>query len=300
MEIKQLRYFVKAAELNSVGKASDFLNIAQPTLSRQISALEIELKTKLFARDGRGVRLTTLGRRFLEHARGILHAADTAMDALNESKSVYEGKVVVGMTPSIGWRMIPDYVERFTARFPKASLSVVEGYSQSLAEQVVMGKLDLAILLNPFASPHLVIDPIGTEVLYLIGAQPVGEDTERVKLSELGGVPLIMPHSIHTIRPLLEYEAARLGVMLNIAFEIDSVRSISELVQKGKGSTVMPLNSIGGSESGGLYWQKITDPQIEVTLCLIRPVRRPQTALPLEAAALAKSALSEILGTSVA
>ena len=63
MEIKQLRYFVKAAELNSVGKASDFLNIAQPTLSRQISALEIELKTKLFARDGRGVRLTTLGRR---------------------------------------------------------------------------------------------------------------------------------------------------------------------------------------------------------------------------------------------
>jgi LysR family nitrogen assimilation transcriptional regulator len=89
-------------------------------------------------------------------------------------------------------------------------------------------------------------------------------------------------------------------VMLNIAFEIDSVRSISELVQKGKGSTVMPLNSIGGSESDGLYWQKITDPQIEVTLCLIRPVRRPQTALPLEAAALAKSALSEILGTSVA
>ena len=300
MEIKQLRYFVKAAELNSVGKASDFLNIAQPTLSRQISALEIELKTKLFARDGRGVRLTTLGRRFLEHARGILHAADTAMDALNESKSVYEGKVVVGMTPSIGWRMIPDYVERFIARFPKASLSVVEGYSQSLAEQVVMGKLDLAILLNPFASPHLVIDPIGTEVLYLIGAKPVGEDTERVKLSELGGLPLIMPHSIHTIRPLLEYEAARLGVMLNIPFEIDSVRSISELVQKGKGSTVMPLNSIGGSESGGLYWQKITDPQIEVTLCLIRPVRRPQTALPLEAAALAKSALSEILGTSVA
>jgi LysR family transcriptional regulator, nitrogen assimilation regulatory protein len=222
--------------------------------------------------------LTTLGRRFLEHARGILHAADTAMDALNESKSVYEGKVVVGMTPSIGWRMIPDYVERFTARFPKASLSVVEGYSQSLAEQVVMGKLDLAILLNPFASPHLVIDPIGTEVLYLIGAQPVGEDSERVKLSELGGLPLIMPHSIHTIRPLLEYEAARLGVMLNIAFEIDSVRSISELVQKGKGSTVMPLNSIGGSESGELYWQKITDPQIEVTLCLIRPVRRPQTA----------------------
>jgi LysR family transcriptional regulator, nitrogen assimilation regulatory protein len=294
MEIKQLRYFVKVAELNSVGKASDFLNIAQPTLSRQISALEHELKAKLFARDGRGVRLTASGRRFLEHARGILHSADTAMDALNESKSVYEGKVVIGMTPSIGWRVIPGYVERFAERFPKASLSVVEGYSQSLVEQVIMGKLDFAILLNPFASSHLVIDPIGAEVLYLIGAKPVGGNAKTVRLSELKDLPLLMPHSIHTIRPLVEYEAARLGVMLNIAFEIDSVRSISELVQKGRGYTVMPFNSIGGS--GGLFWQKIVDPQIQVTLCLVSPVRRPQTALPLEAAALAKSTLSEILG----
>src|SRR5258707_14257529 len=142
MEIKQLRYFVRVAELNSVGKASDLLNIAQPTLSRQIRALEIELKGNLFARDGRGLRLTAVGRRFLDHARGILHAADTAMDALNEGKSVYEGRVVIGMTPSIGTRMIPTFVERFSEKFPKASLSVVEGYSQALAEQVVMGKLD--------------------------------------------------------------------------------------------------------------------------------------------------------------
>jgi LysR family nitrogen assimilation transcriptional regulator len=294
MEIKQLRYFVKVAELSSVGKASDFLNVAQPTLSRKLRALELELKTYLFSRDGRGVQLTPSGRRFLEHARGILHAADTSIDALNEGKSAYEGKVVAGMTPSIGLRIIPDYVERLAERFPKASLSVVEGYSQSLAEQVVMGKLDFAIVLNPSASPNLVIDPVGAEVLYLIGPKPVGDDPENVKLSSLAGLPLIMPHTIHTIRPLLEYEASRLGVSLNIALEIDSVRSISELVQKGRGHTVMPHNSMRGSEGRGLHWQKITNPEIEVTICLIRPVKRPQTALHLEAAALTKALLSEI------
>ena len=294
MEIKQLRYFVKVAELSSVGKASDFLNIAQPTLSRQVRALELELKTNLFTRDGRGVRLTSSGRRFLEHARGILHAADTAIDALNEGKSVYEGKIVAGMTPSIGQRIVPEYVQRFAERFPKASLSVVEGYSQALAEQVVMGKLDFAIVLNPSASQNLVVDPVGTEVLYLIGTKPVGDDPENVNLSGLAGLPLIMPHTIHTIRPLLEYEAARLGVMINIALEIDSVRSISELVQKGRGYTVMPRNSIRGGEGRGLHWQKITNPEIEVTICLVRPVRRPQTALLLEAAALARALLSEM------
>jgi LysR family nitrogen assimilation transcriptional regulator len=295
MEIKQLRYFVKVAELNSVGKAADFLNIAQPTLSRQIRALEIELKTNLFSRDGRGVQLTARGRRFLEHACGILHAADTATDALDEGKSVYEGKVIVGMTPSIGQRIISDFISRFTDRFPRASLSIVEGYSQSLAEQVVMGKLDFALLLNPQASPNLVIDPIGTEVLYLIGAEPVGDSSEQVNLSDVGGAPLIMPHAIHTIRPHVEYEAARLGVMLNIAFEIDSVRSISELVQAGRGHTIMPLNSMRGPEGRGLHWQKIVNPEIEVTICLIQPARRPQTALSLESAALAKAALLNLL-----
>ena len=296
MEIKQLRYFVKVAELSSVGRASDFLNIAQPTLSRQVRALELELKTNLFTRDGRGVRLTPSGRRFLEHARGILHAADTAIDALNEGKSVYEGKVVTGMTPSIGQRIVPEYVERLAQRFPKASLSVVEGYSQALVEQVVMGKLDFAIVLNPQASQNLVIDPVGTEVLYLIGAKPVGDDPENVNLSSLAGLPLIMPHTIHTIRPLLEYEAARLGVLLNVALEIDSVRSISELIQKGRGYTVMPRNSIRGGEGRGLHWQKIMNPEIEVTICLVQSARRPQTALPLEAAALARTLLSEMSG----
>ena len=299
MEIKQLRYFVKVAELSSVGKASDFLNIAQPTLSRAIRALEYELKTDLFSRDGRGVQLTPRGRRFLEHARGLLHAADTAMDALDEGKSVYEGKVIVGMTPSIGQRIIPDYISRFSERFPRASLSIVEGYSQALAEQVVMGKLDFALLLNPQASPNLLIDPVGPEVLYLIGAKPIGDNSDYVNLSDIGSIPLIMPHAIHTIRPLLEYEAARLGVMLNIAFEIDSVRSISELVQNGRGYTVMPVNSMRGPEGRGLHWQKIVKPEIEVTICLIQPARRPQTALSLEAAALAKATLLELLGLPV-
>jgi LysR family transcriptional regulator, nitrogen assimilation regulatory protein len=155
--------------------------------------------------------------------------------------------------------------------------------------------LDFAFPLNPQASPNLVIEPVGAEVLYLIGAKPIGGNSERVDLSDIGGIPLIMPHAIHTIRPLVEYEAARLGVMLNIAFEIDSVRSISELVQKGWGHTVMPLNSMRGPEGRGLHWQKIVKPEIVVTICLIQPARRPQTALSLEAAALAKATLLDLL-----
>ena len=295
MEIKQLRYFVKVAELNSVGRASDILNVAQPTLSRQIRALELELKTHLFARTGRGVTLTVLGRRFLEHARGILHATDSAMDALNESKTAYDGRVVTGFTPSVGRTMIPTFAGQFAERFPKASLSIVEGYSSALTEQVLMGKLDFAILLNPVASPNLLIDPIAAENLYLIGAKPVGPKKEEVKLENLADVPLIMPHTMHTIRPLLEYEAARLGMTLHVALEIDAVRSIVDLVERGRGYTVMPINSLRHRDHPRLSWQRIVKPSIEVTLCLVRPVRNPQTALPAETAMLARSILVQLL-----
>ena len=295
MEIKQLRYFVKVAELNSVGRAADLLNIAQPTLSRQIRALELELRTDLFARTGRGVTLTVLGRRFLDHARGILHAADSAMDALNEGKTAYDGRVVMGFTPSIGRTMIPSFTEQFVERFPKASLSIVEGYSSALTEQVLMGKLDFAILLNPVASPNLRIEPIATENLWLIGAAPVGPKTHEVKLEQLADLSLIMPYTMHTIRPLLEYEAARLGIGLNIALEIDAVRSIVDLVERGRGYTVMPVNSVSHGSHPRLSWQRIVKPAIEVTICLVRPIRGPQTALPAEAAALARGTLAKLL-----
>lgn len=295
MEMKQLRYFVRVAELSSIAKASDLLNIAPPTLSRQISALEAELKTILFDRNGRGVSLTIAGRRFLDRARGILHATDSAIDLLSGDQSGYEGRVIAGFTPSVGRTLIPTYLDAFTDQFPKANLSIVEGYSASLSEQVLTGKLDFAILLNPVTSQKLIVDPIGVQGLFLIGAQPIGPCVEEVSLAAIADVRLVMPHTSHTIRPLLEYEAARLGAKLNIAVEIDAVRSIADVVRRGRGYTVMPSNSLGLEDHDSLSWQRIVSPTIEVTVCSIRPDQRPQTALSTEAAELARHMLANIL-----
>ena len=124
---------------------------------------------------------------------------------------------------------------------------------------------------------------------------PIGASTSEVALSDLAGIPLIMPHTPHAIRPLLEFEAARLGIMLNMALEIDSVRSIIELVERGIGYTVMPINSIRSSDHPSLHWQRIVSPQIEVTLSMITPVKRPHSPLPVEAARLAKETLISLL-----
>ena len=72
MDLKQLEYFVHVAEFGSFTQSSRFLRVAQPALSRQVRALEVELRQTLFERNGRGVTLTEAGRRLLDHARGIL------------------------------------------------------------------------------------------------------------------------------------------------------------------------------------------------------------------------------------
>src|SRR3954454_23584773 len=107
MEISQIRHFVRVAETGSYMKAADLLNIGQSTLSRQVRALEVELRASLFYRHGRGVLLTEAGKKFLEYARAVLHLIDSATMAVRDSEAAYSGQLVIGMAPSIGRASIP-------------------------------------------------------------------------------------------------------------------------------------------------------------------------------------------------
>ncbi|MDB5964235.1 MAG: LysR family transcriptional regulator, partial [Polaromonas sp.] len=124
MDLKQLRYFVRIAELGGFARAADLLGVAQPTLSRQVRALEIEVKSSLFYRTGRGIVLTPAGARFLNQAHGLLHAADAALQELHRDDDRLSGRVLCGMTPSVGRLITREYVARFRKQLPLATLSI--------------------------------------------------------------------------------------------------------------------------------------------------------------------------------
>ncbi len=81
VSLAQIRYFVAVAEEGHVGRAARRLHVAQPPVSRQIRALEVEIGAQLFERTPRGMTLLPPGRVFLEHARAILAAVDLAVAA---------------------------------------------------------------------------------------------------------------------------------------------------------------------------------------------------------------------------
>ena len=263
MDLKQLGYFVRVAEFGSFVKASDVLGIAQPTLSRQIRALEVELKTSFFHRNGRGVLLTTAGARFLEQARGVLHAADAAVQVLRIGDSRLSGNVVCGMTPSVGAMMIPEYVRRFREQLPNATLSIVNYLSSALYDQMRASRLDFAIFHNPQPAPNLAITPLNDDELYLIGVTPVGKRKSTVPLAELDHLPLVMPSRLHVIRGLIELQAAGHGVSLNIVLEVDISESLFQLVADGVGHTIATRIALFGRRSRlNLVAQRITAPEL--------------------------------------
>ena len=102
MNLKQLEYFVRVAELGSFSKAAMVLNIAQPALSRHVRLLETDLRTTLLIRNGRGVMMTEAGKQLDDHAVGILQLMSSVREDIEANRDVPSRRIVVGLPPSFG------------------------------------------------------------------------------------------------------------------------------------------------------------------------------------------------------
>src|SRR5512133_4378972 len=101
MDLKQLEYFVRVAELGSFTRAAVALDVAQPALSRQVRLLEVELRQSLLTRNGRGAAPTEAGKLLLEHGRGILPQGERARGAPGRARGALAGRVASGLPPRV-------------------------------------------------------------------------------------------------------------------------------------------------------------------------------------------------------
>jgi LysR family transcriptional regulator, nitrogen assimilation regulatory protein len=251
MDFKQLQTFVQVAELGSFTRAASVLRVAQPALSRQVRALEVELRQPLFDRNGRGVTLTAAGQRLLGHGRGILQQMERARQDLEEQRGAATGLLSIGLPPSVGRTLTAPLVETFRERFPRATLTMVEGLSTYTLEWLAQGRIDCAVVYNAAPAPAFELLPVLEEKLYLVssrgkakGHQVVGK---AVTLAEVAAHELVIPSRPHAIRMRLETALAEAGLKPHVGLEIESVPAILDLVQRHPLHAVLSLNAIAGS-----------------------------------------------------
>lgn len=299
MDLRQLECFVRVAELGSFSRAAAVLNAGQPGLSRAIRALEADLGRTLFYRNGRGVTLTDPGARLLAYAKGILHQLDGARSALRGTDTDVAGKLAIGLPPSVGRVATVALVRSFRERFPNAQLAIVEGLTVPLQERLLAGHIDLGVFHNPAPSPLLEIEPLLTEALCLVSAAgAVRRRPHRIAFRALEDFGLIFPSAPHPIRSLVETEAARRGVRLNVVLEIDAVSSILQLVAEGYGHAVVPHTVVraGLLRDGEFMARPIERPALASLVALVKPARRPMTILAQRTAELIREVVAQCFG----
>ncbi|WP_447918779.1 LysR family transcriptional regulator [Achromobacter aegrifaciens] len=281
MDLKQIEYFLRVAERRSFSRAAEMLDVAQPTLSRQVRLLELELGQHLLYRNGRGAEPTEAGLRFLEHARALLTLAERAKEDLQTLRETPTGKVVVGLPPRIARVLTPPLVQAFRRSFPEASIAVAEGLSAQVREWLLAGRVDLALLYDPAPSPQLAYESLFREDLVLVAAaghRPALPS--RIAVAELGNYPLVVPSLPNAIRTLVESVCRAQGVRLTIAVEVDAVQTIVELAAQGDAYAILPRSAARGpAAEHELSLCDIVAPTITNNLVLASARHRPATRL---------------------
>jgi LysR family nitrogen assimilation transcriptional regulator len=279
VDLKQLEYFVRVAEIGSITKAAALLHVAQPALSRQIAQLESELKVQLLTRNGRGVIPTSAGKKLLAHGRGILRQVELARDEVSAKQGNAEGLIVVGVPASVAATLTVPMIEAFRAEMPNVEVSVLQGRSSSLLEWLVSGRIDMALLYDPPYSPLVKSTPLLTEKLALIQGQD-SDGQSPIDLSLIPEYPLIIPSRPNTMRLLIETQLMRIGLKPAIAFEVDNVTNILELVAKGYGSAILSPRAASSAPSKlRLNIRPIVRPSLTVRLSLSTSARSPHNPL---------------------
>jgi LysR family transcriptional regulator, nitrogen assimilation regulatory protein len=289
MDLKQLAYFVRVAELGSFTRAALALNIAQPALSRQIRLLEVEFARNLLIRNGRGAVPTEAGALLLEHGRGILNQVALAREELGAARSRLAGRVSIGLPPSLSKLITVPLTRAIREALPQAQLTLTEGFSVLMYEGLRVGNLDMAVLYNPHASPDLDMAVLHEEELALISPKSAlrhAAKTRRapaastaISLREVGALPLILPSRPNAFRQLIDNELGTLGQRPQVVMEVDGLNAILSLVKEGMGHAVLPRYTLSNFDNVAPFVVRaIHSPRILSRLELVWSSRRPATA----------------------
>lgn len=302
MDLKQLEYFVRVAELGSFTRAAAALNTTQPMLSRQVRLLEVELHQTLLTRNGRGAAPTEAGQLLLEHGRGILHQVARAREDLARVRGGLAGRVALGLPPSVARVLAVPLTRVFRLELPQAQLSISEGLSTAMQDGLTTGRLDIAVLYNTASVVGLEVSPLVREELLLVQARPPGlqEDPPPgpIALQAIAPLPLVIPSRPNAIRMFVESEMAALGCRPSVALEIDGISAILDLVDDGAGCAILSRNAVARSTRPSAFSMRsilANGEPLRIGLSVALSASRPTTLTQQATLALLKDMVQALL-----
>ena len=245
MELRQLKYFVEVGRLGSFSLASKSLFITQSTISQQIQKLEEELGVELLTRDTRHVSLSDYGQQFYPNAVQVLEEARAGAERIKDVKALKVGALSVGATYSFS-PLLKQTVLDYYRKYPRIRLNLIITSQEELWQKLLDRELDVALTYKS----QLGDDRIESHMLFQSRLCLVGRIGElkgvgkEVSVQDLSRFPLALPSKGLQARDTLEDVLFAQDVKLDIRLEINSVRTLLDLVGSSPLVTILSEEAI--------------------------------------------------------
>ena len=282
MEFRQLIYFMEVAKREHMTEAAEALHVAQSSVSRSIYNLEQELGVNLFIREGRNVRLTSIGKRFYERAAQIIYLMEKSKREINEYLNPNKGTVRIAFPVSMAAYFIPSVISAFQEKYPETKFEMSNGLYSELINGIKHTHYNIAITTpvpedEPQVESHVLFHE---HIVALLPLHHQLAKQKEITLHDLRNEPFIAYPNNFMLQQLITKSFRDVGFEPNIAFTGKDTNAVKGLVAAGLGVALMPELTLINSTPRSTVAVKISSPFLTRPVGVITPTEC--TLLPTE------------------
>jgi len=249
--LQQLRILKAIASEKSFTRAADILFVSQPSLSKQIKALENRLNISLINRENNSVSLTEAGKLFLDYAERILALCEESCRALNDLKTGDRGNLTVGASQTIGTYLMPRVLALFAQNYPQMNIKVQVDSTRIIAKNVMDKEIDIAVVggnVPEELQKNLEIeDFVNDELILIIPKSHPFALRKKINKEDLYHLNFITLNSNSTIRKLIDNILIQNNIrtkQFHIIMQLNSIEAIKTAVSLGLGAAFISSSAI--------------------------------------------------------
>ena len=250
MELHHLRYLRAVVRTGSVTAAAEAEYVAQPSVSKQLRALERELGVPLFHRVGRKVLPTDAAVALADCADRVFDEIAATLAAVSGPDSALGGSLRMCATETVTDNLLPPALAELRLRYPRCHILVEMLGTDDAIERILADEFDLAIVVLPLFDSRLEVQPLLTEEIMLaVGRDHRWAREGRGALRDALAEPnLLLSMPGLGLRAMVDEAARDAGIELQTTFEIRSQQAILALVASGGGIALSPRMSVEGRD----------------------------------------------------
>jgi len=232
MELRQLKYFVKVAELHSFSEAARQLNITQSTISQQIHQLEEELGVELLIRNSRQVSVSDIGMAFLPQAKRTIYEAEICVERIHDVQHLNIGELRIGTTPTFT-PLLKETILQFMKLYPHIKVDIFAQSVENLMNMLDKQEVDLVLSYKsnqvyPNIQSYILFD---NRLAAIVNKNHLIAKRKKISLSELEGYALALPVKGMQARNAFDRITENRHFRFDTRLEINDVNMLLEVVK---------------------------------------------------------------------